>query len=494
MNDIILFMKAKSTDLDEKFIEELIPFIINRNKQQMNFDKAIKWISYSSKKNAKRILVKYFNENKDYIIEKPKKQKGRGGHNKEIIKITYKTFEQMAMMAKTDKGKQMREYMSLLNEVMLDFTTNNMYKKPKKQEQQILEYDNDKSVSKYYNKEIVYLLRFNTNCYKFGITNNLRKRLLTHANELKFEKIIKLWQTPDKSYAMNVENKIKKYIKIENIHFNYKKQKEIFQTDDIEKIIPTLNIYVKQEYKNYKNKQITFQQKMDLKLQIHNMKILKAIKSIQDKLDDSNDIIKILDKNNFQMNNEIKNELLIDENNEEEMKIENNQKNKENEDISNQLKKNVKNNKELIDDMIDDMHGKKLCKKCSKIKNLEYFISSKLKGYTKTCNICRERDKNKPSKNSEKKKQYNQEYREKNHEKLKKKNREYNEKNKKQKREYNEEYRKKNKKILKKKDKEKYEKNKEKILEQKKEYYQENREEIRVQQKQHYDITKKLNI
>ncbi len=63
----------------------------------INFDNVCKWLGFTQKINAKRLLIDKFKENVNYIIKKGKdillffkeEQKlGSGGHNKELILLT----------------------------------------------------------------------------------------------------------------------------------------------------------------------------------------------------------------------------------------------------------------------------------------------------------------------------------------------------------------------------------------------------------------------
>jgi phage anti-repressor protein len=78
----------------------------------INFDEAWKWIGYSTKQKARNKLINNFELEIDYIVllNQMGKQSGRGGHNREQIKLTIDCFKSLAMMAGTDKGKYVRSY------------------------------------------------------------------------------------------------------------------------------------------------------------------------------------------------------------------------------------------------------------------------------------------------------------------------------------------------------------------------------------------------
>jgi hypothetical protein len=104
----------------------------------INLDSIWEWIGFTSKYNAKRLLIKSFINNTDYIVinkidkisniqidindnthfndkilslskEDINKQRG-GGLNKEIIYINVKTFKKFCLRANTDKAEQVQDY------------------------------------------------------------------------------------------------------------------------------------------------------------------------------------------------------------------------------------------------------------------------------------------------------------------------------------------------------------------------------------------------
>jgi anti-repressor protein len=78
----------------------------------IDFDDAWKWIGYSSKQKARNKLFHNFEPKIDYtvLLNQMGKQNGRGGHNREQIRLTIDCFKSLAMMAGTSKGKEVRQY------------------------------------------------------------------------------------------------------------------------------------------------------------------------------------------------------------------------------------------------------------------------------------------------------------------------------------------------------------------------------------------------
>jgi phage anti-repressor protein len=77
----------------------------------VDFDLAWKWIGYTRKDNAKRILMRSFKSpNHFLIIEEMVKRDQGGGRQLEKVWLTLDCFKCFAMMANTAKGDEIRQY------------------------------------------------------------------------------------------------------------------------------------------------------------------------------------------------------------------------------------------------------------------------------------------------------------------------------------------------------------------------------------------------
>ena len=77
----------------------------------INFDDIWKWLEFSQKDAAKRLLVKNFVIDIDYkVLLHPKieQKKGSGGGNKENIMLNLKTFKKFCIKAGTKKADEMQ--------------------------------------------------------------------------------------------------------------------------------------------------------------------------------------------------------------------------------------------------------------------------------------------------------------------------------------------------------------------------------------------------
>ena len=86
----------------------------------IDLDTIWKWLEFSQKDNAKRLLEKYFKLDIDYkIFENDKEEKkGRGGHNKEVIMLNIKTFKSFCLKAGTKKADEIHDYFIKLEEIL----------------------------------------------------------------------------------------------------------------------------------------------------------------------------------------------------------------------------------------------------------------------------------------------------------------------------------------------------------------------------------------
>jgi prophage antirepressor-like protein len=97
----------------------------------------------------------------------------------------------------------------------------------------------EEDLDKYYKKDCVYIIHIKDNIYKYGNTSHLFKRLQAHKTNLKYNKIIKIYDMNNMNDSRRLENKIKKLVKTLNINIIYNNHIEIFQVNnnDLEQLI-----------------------------------------------------------------------------------------------------------------------------------------------------------------------------------------------------------------------------------------------------------------
>lgn len=264
------FLKQFST-IPHNFIIDF--YIISKEEYTDNdlvieFEKVYKWLDVN-KGDLKKVLVKHFDLDYDYSIEKIKKKQinSRGATIYEKILITPNCFKELCMVSNTKKAKEVRKYfieMEKLIKKYYELIKEEMYKKIG-----ILE-TNQKPKTEI-KGGIIYILRAlnsDTTLYKLGKTEDLKKRLNTY-NTGNANDIEPLFILPVNDVD-NVETCIKKICKL----YKYRKYKEVYEIDiDVLKnvmiecsdFVNKMNNYLKNTVakKDFKNKISRMKQKLD---------------------------------------------------------------------------------------------------------------------------------------------------------------------------------------------------------------------------------------
>jgi len=93
----------------------------------INFDDIYKWIGFTRKDHAKTLLLKSFNENKDYKINKiiapaiTGAIKSKGGENKEYICLTINCFKKFCMKASTKQADKIYDYYIKMEDIIFKY-------------------------------------------------------------------------------------------------------------------------------------------------------------------------------------------------------------------------------------------------------------------------------------------------------------------------------------------------------------------------------------
>ena len=154
-NSFIELLQREFTKDEEKlFIIHFICFnAYNDTDFVVNLNSNFKWLGYTRIDDAKRILVKYFEENKDFIIQyndlkkdtkkseepnqedtkeiseepsKPKKE--RKLKNSETIFLTYDCFLLLCLKTKTDQADKILMYYIKLEKVLFQYLNDTEYR------------------------------------------------------------------------------------------------------------------------------------------------------------------------------------------------------------------------------------------------------------------------------------------------------------------------------------------------------------------------------
>jgi very-short-patch-repair endonuclease len=198
----------------------------------INLDDIWRWLGFSQKAAAKRILEKNFIYSVDYDIVESKVDgsKGRGGHNKEVILLNIKTFYLLCLKSDNRISKDMHEYYYNIEKLLIN-SLDNEYKIFLKNKN--IKYDNDDDVveitepftrsldelvtllcanksalsihlKKNYKKNYHYIIDNNIKVVKHGGNNKILYKLTEYAYEL-----LKNSYNLRNKYIVNLSNNVK---------------------------------------------------------------------------------------------------------------------------------------------------------------------------------------------------------------------------------------------------------------------------------------------
>jgi hypothetical protein len=261
----------------------------------IDFDNIWKWLGFTLKENAKRILTKNFELNIDYknlgrqegqaVFNTTEKVKQNGGQNKQTIMLTVKCFKSLCLKAQTKKASEIHEYYMKLEEVLqetLEEETTELklqleqkdniileIKQTVEQEKQTVEQEKltllqntKKEKQKAVEQAIIIQFPLNTECIyfgtinntneagekliKFGHTNDLATRITDHRKKYTNFILVQAFRVQNK---VEIENLIKTYPKIKrqirSLEINGKNKTEIIAYDDTNFTIEKLTKYIK---------------------------------------------------------------------------------------------------------------------------------------------------------------------------------------------------------------------------------------------------------
>lgn len=99
---------SRKTMINDFSIELATGFVQSTEDYPVDFDRLWKWCGYSRKDSAKRVLLEMLEQGIDY--QSTELRTGVGGTPKQQLSLTIDASKQFAMMAKTQKGKEVRRY------------------------------------------------------------------------------------------------------------------------------------------------------------------------------------------------------------------------------------------------------------------------------------------------------------------------------------------------------------------------------------------------
>jgi|694.fasta_scaffold06068_9 hypothetical protein len=238
----------------------------------INLDDIWNWLGFGQKVNAKRMLLKNFIENKDYIKLQQELNKQtihiKGGQNKETFMLNIETFKKFCLKAGTQKADEIHDYYikleKIIHDTMNEEKTELRIQLQKTQQSllettQFVEYEKRKAIEQTLinqfpvNTECIYFGTIdNTNdnsekLIKFGHTNNLSVRVSDHRNKYTNFILVDAYKVQNK---VEIENLIKAHPKIKkqirNMIVNDKTKTEIISHNETNFTIDDLKKYIKE--------------------------------------------------------------------------------------------------------------------------------------------------------------------------------------------------------------------------------------------------------
>jgi hypothetical protein len=201
-------IQEKFTDNEQQMFVSSFYCYLNYNPKNdfvIDLDDVWKWMGFQSKFNAKRILEKTFINETDYktLLRQQAKQTDnttslspkvkqtehtKGGHNKETIMLTIRTFKLFCLKAGTKKAEQIHEYYINLEETLQEIIQEEsnelklqLEQKTNALEQQIILSEEEKLIIR--EKTLLEQFPPNTQCFYYGYIDNLSDK---HERLIKF--------------------------------------------------------------------------------------------------------------------------------------------------------------------------------------------------------------------------------------------------------------------------------------------------------------------
>jgi len=237
------------------------------------------------------------------------------------ILITESGLYALALSSKLPIGKRFKKF--ICKDVMPSIRKTGKYSLIDEPDVKLLP-----DLNEFENKNCFYLLNIKDNLYKFGISQYIKDRINSHKRELKFNKLVKIWNMDSFEFVKKLEKKVKDIIKQWNIQYNEDNQLEWFQTNEmctLDNIINKINEYIEiilHENKNDNNqleiqKEITKQKEIENKTKEMEL-ISNLLTSYKGPLLD-NILSNYFKINNNQLSDSVKNNLIDTESDNEEI-------------------------------------------------------------------------------------------------------------------------------------------------------------------------------
>lgn len=187
----------------------------------IDLDDVWKWLDFTQKIAAKRLLEKNFVLDKDYKIllcQQTKQKKGQhGGHNKDTIMLNIKTFKLFCIKAGTEKANEIHEYFVKLEGLLHETIHEECIELKQQLQNQVLTSQHQQDVL----RELTILRQFpaNTKCVYYGKIDNKNGnggQLIKFGNSNFLQDRIKCHKKTFENFYLLNAFKVENSIQIEN--------------------------------------------------------------------------------------------------------------------------------------------------------------------------------------------------------------------------------------------------------------------------------------
>ncbi|AYV76034.1 MAG: phage antirepressor protein [Terrestrivirus sp.] len=289
-----LVTKSKELNIDQQFVNKFSDTLFDQSKF-VKYTDVIDWIGYKNKRTLTDVLKNEnfgFIEGTDYEIKKMESTGGRPGNE---IFMTIDTIKCICLMAPTEKAQQFRKYYIELEKCFKKLITENI-------KLQTININNPVDALKKYEfdpnqykkKEVFYILYINNSTYKFGISGDLFNRLRQHRNTIKYDFVVKCFDTINRTLGKKIEDAFKLYIRHNKLQTVYNNETECFKTTDkinIDKLIEVISKYVDfyiNEY-NKENKLDSNNSSLNNNINLLLSRVNELLGKLENKKNDSNE-------------------------------------------------------------------------------------------------------------------------------------------------------------------------------------------------------------
>ena len=183
--NLLTKIKEHFNDAEQQMFVSSFYCYLNYNQKNdfvIDLDDVWKWIGFSTKQKAKILLENQFINEIDYktLLNPLVKQTDhtKGGHNKETIMITIRTFKLFCLKAGTKKAEQIHEYYIKLEEILQEIVQEESNELKLQLEQKTNELQKQVILSKEENlkireKTLIEQFPPNTQCFYYGFIDNV---------------------------------------------------------------------------------------------------------------------------------------------------------------------------------------------------------------------------------------------------------------------------------------------------------------------------------